>query len=227
MTSSRNAEWHPDEDALIEVALDHADADTRIRVSDHLAACSACRHDYDERAGAIEQVLPAVPRHAPGPDFESDVLARLRAERTGEPGRGAPRTRASGRRRAIFAVAAAWLLGLALGAGAVALLDGGTEAPPSAAAEWSAPLLTADGTRIGQVSRGWGPDGPMLVVDVAEGPVGVEYTCLVEYADGTKADLGAWALSADSPNRWIVADDGVTSVDLVAESGQVWSSAEL
>ncbi|SEE60619.1 hypothetical protein [Ruania alba] len=117
------------------------------------------------------------------------------------------------------------LLGLALDGGRWRLLDGGTEAPPSAAAEWSAPLLTATHPDRAGVPR-LGPDGPMLVVDVAEGPVGVEYTCLVEYADGTKADLGAWALSADSPNRWIVADDASRRW-IWWPRVAVWSSAEL
>ncbi|UFU05946.1 hypothetical protein [Ruania halotolerans] len=219
--------WHPDHDALIEVALDQADAATRARVSGHLTGCAPCRREYDDLSGAIEQVLPAVPRHAPPPDFETSVLARLRAERAGEPtaDAGAPHGRARGRRRAILAVAAAWLLGIAVGVTAMQLLDSATQPPPSAASEWTAPLLTADGTQIGQVSRSWSPDGPMLVVDVAQGPVGVEYTCMVEYADGTKADMGAWALAEDSPNRWVVDDDGAMAVELVAEAGYVWSSA--
>ncbi|QOR70179.1 hypothetical protein IM660_16425 [Ruania alkalisoli] len=223
-------DWHPDEDQLLEVALDHADSDLRARVSAHLPHCGVCRREYDEHADVIEQLLPAVPRHSASPDFEARVLARLRDEPAvtePEPGEvttadGDRIARGWGRRRALLAVAAAWLLGLVLGGAVVQLLD--QEASPAVAAA-SAPLMTSDGDRIGQVARSDSSEGPMLVIEVAQGPPGMVYTCMVEYADGSTAEIGQWSVQADGPNRWIVADDGVMAVELVGESGYVWSSA--
>ncbi|WP_159621671.1 anti-sigma factor domain-containing protein [Ruania rhizosphaerae] len=224
-------DWHPDEDQLLEVALDHADSDLRARVSAHLPHCGVCRREYDEHADVIEQLLPAVPRHSPSPEFEARVLARLRddpaTEPEPEPGEvttadGDRIARGWGRRRALLAVAAAWVLGLVLGGAMVQFLE--QDAPPAVTVA-SAPLMTSDGDRIGQVARSDSSDGPMLVIEVAQGPPGMVYTCMVEYADGSTAEMGQWSVQADGPNRWIVADDGVMAVELVGESGYVWSSA--
>lgn len=72
---------HPDEDLLVELALGQAEDLVRDEVVGHLGRCLACRRDYDELAGAVELVLPAVPRLTPSPTFETQALARLTVAR--------------------------------------------------------------------------------------------------------------------------------------------------
>src|SRR5690606_15892239 len=146
---------------------------------------------YDEYAASVALVLPAAPRTAPPADFQVRVLDRLRragvstsAEgRTGAldagdaaPGgatatdEGGPSRRERRRRRLLPAAAA--LVGVALGAGAVAWYPGSDEVPPSAADQWQATLVTANGQDVGRIARSYGDDGPLLVLEVTDGPVG-------------------------------------------------------
>lgn len=215
---------HPSEDLLLDLALGHADTSDRERAGAHLAWCLVCRRDYDELAGAIELVLPVVPRVAPPPGFEWRVLERLDAAR------GTPSPDAAGRpgvrRRTVLWAAAAAVAGVVAGAGGTAYLRRAEDPAPS----WAAPLLTADGTRVGQVSPSFGGDGPVLVVDVTDGPAGRTYTCRLRLADGAAEDVATWGLADDRPNSWVVdvpTGDEVTAVELVAEGGHVWAAARL
>lgn len=232
------ADVHPDEDLLVEVALGHADASVRESVTSHLTVCVACRRDYDDLAGAVEMVLPAVPRMAPPPRFEGRVLERLAQAGRVQDGpiqdgpvqdrraRGATAGRPGVPRRSVLRIAAAAVLGVAAGAGATAYLTRDEDEPPQ---PWAAPLLTADGTQVGRASRSFGQGGALLVVEVTNGPVGRRYICRLRLADGTTRDSGTWSLADDRPNSWVVADPGpdLTAVELVAESGAVWASAQL
>lgn len=145
-------------------------------------------------------------------------------------------------------IAAAGLIGLGAGAGLTAALGDGVggapateppvaeesptgDAPPE---EESGPevssgvaLVTGDGERVGTVSRSWSEGAPMLVVDVTSGEPGRSYLCRLRMSDGTTEDVGRWTLDADRPNSWVIPDPGATEVDLVAESGAVWSTATL
>lgn len=215
---------HPDEDVLVDLALGHAGPPVRQRAIDHLAVCGSCRRDYDELAGAVEAVLPAVPRLAPPPGFEARVLARLDAERDGTPA-AAGAGRVVGRRTVLWAAAAA-VVGAVAGAGATAYLRQEEDPVPT----WAAPLLTADGTRVGLVSRSRASGAPALVVDVTDGPVGRSYTCRLRMADGTAQDVGTWSLADDRPNSWVVPlpeGQEVGGVELVADGGTVWATAQL
>lgn len=229
----------PDEDELVELALGHADRLGADRLSVHLATCAACRRSYDDLAGAVEAVLPAVPRIAPPPGFEEVALQRLEEARqdlaeayapgpsdpAGGPGptrRPAPDPRPG--RRAVLVAAAAAVLGAATGAGATAYLTRGEPSP------WATPLLTADGRRVGTVSPSYGDAGAFLVVDVTHGPSGRSYTCRLRTADGSSQDVATWSLADDRPNSWVVAvedPDAVVAVELVGPSGAVWSTAAL
>ncbi|NLG21463.1 MAG: hypothetical protein GX555_08565 [Actinomycetales bacterium] len=144
-------------------------------------------------------------------------------------------------------IAAAAVLGLGTGAGlTLALGDGlggapATQPPPvtdqqvasddilteGPALSSAAALLTGDGERVGTVSRSWSQGEPMLVVDIASGEPGRSYLCRLHLMDGGTQDAGQWTLDPDRPNSWVIPDPGVTAVDLVAESGNVWSSASL
>lgn len=210
---------HPDEDVLVELALGRADQRLAEDVTGHLTRCAGCRRSYDDLAGAVELVLPAVPRVAPPPSFETSVLGRL-AEVRGTAG-------AFGRRTFLWA-AVAGVLGVTLGGGLTAYLD--REDPPAAARpDWVAPLLTAEGQEVGVVTRSYGEEGPVLVVDVLDGPVGTRYTCRVRLADGSTQDVGSWTLTANRPNSWVVevASLEVEAVEMVAETGEIWSTADL
>lgn len=218
---------HPDEDLLLELALGHAVSPGRETATNHLALCAVCRGDYDELAGAVDLVLAAVPRLSPPPGFEARVLARLEAVRGLPPAAATdlPAPVGPRRRTVLWAVAAA-LAGAVAGAGVTAYLD--QEEEPDLT--WAAPLVTADGTRVGLVSRSFGQGGPVLVVEVSDGPVGRTYTCRLRLADGTAEDVATWSLAEDRPNSWVVplpTGSEVTAVELVAEQGNVWSTAHL
>jgi hypothetical protein len=227
----------PDDDALVELALGQADRQACERIAGHLAVCAGCRRSYDDLAGAVELVLPAVPRVAPPPAFEATALSRIDEARTGAAG-AVPRRLVPGdasvppsparrgvRRRTVLWAAAAAVLGVAAGAGVTAYLD--EEEPVSA---WSRPLLTADGATVGQVSPTLGEGGHMLVIDVTAPVAGRRYTCRLRRMDGSSEDIGVWNMAGDRPNSWVVplADpEDVRAVELVGQSGNVWSSARL
>lgn len=214
---------HPGPDLLLDLTLGQAGAAERADATAHLARCGACRVDYDELASGVDLVLPAVPRSAPPPGFEGRVLDRLAAERAGGPG-GA---RSGGvRRRTVLLAAAAGLAGAVTGAGVTAYLRRGDGEVPGR----GVPLLTAAGARVGSVSRSYGEGGPVLVVDVDDGPPGRPYTCRLRLADGSSRDVATWSLAEHGPNSWVVeapAGGEVTAVELVAEGGAVWSRAQL
>ncbi|SOC52657.1 hypothetical protein [Ornithinimicrobium cerasi] len=216
---------HAEDDDLVEVALGHADRARRDEVTAHLALCPSCRRQYDEVADAVELVLPAVPRVAPPPGFESAALATLADARRGQPV-PAPDVGRSPSRRTVLWAAAAAVLGVAAGAGATAYLTGEGEDTPT---PWSAALLTADGTTVGYAAPSYDDRGDVLVIDVTGGQAGRTYTCRLRLADGSTRDVGTWDLSDDRPNSWVVpvADDEVSGLELVAESGRTWASARL
>lgn len=220
---------HPDEDLLVEVALGHADASDREDVAGHLALCAVCRQNYLDLAGSVELVLPAIPRVATPPTFEARVLDRL-AQEGQAPASAAGVPRRNVTRRTVLWAAAAAVLGVAAGAGATAYLGQEEDAP---AAPWAAALITADGTEVGRVSPSHGEGGALLVVEVqvevTGGPAGRRFTCRLRHTDGSSEDVAVWSLADDRPNSWVVADPGpgLAAVELVAEGGVVWASAQL
>ncbi len=90
-------------------------------------------------------------------------------------------------------------------------------------------LTTSAGESVGQVSRSFAQGEPVLVVEVTDGPVGNRYLCRLVLADGQTQAVGEWDLDAERPNSWVVPapEPGVARVELVGESGAVWSSADL
>ena len=94
-------------DDVVELVLGTVDGDRRARMAAHVLRCAACRHEYDELAATVEDLLPAVPAVQPPLGFDERVLARIAAGRTPAP------TRADRRRWTWVAVAAAALVALA------------------------------------------------------------------------------------------------------------------
>lgn len=214
---------HPEEDRVLELALGEVSGPDRDELTAHLAACPACRQDYDELATTIEQTLAAVPRIAPPAGFEDRVLSTLHTKE--------PAVSGASRWRAILPVAAAAVVGLLAGIG-LTLGFTGDELPGSEqviVADDSAALITASGEQVGSVSRSRESGEPVLVVDVSNGPVGKRYLCRLVLMDGATQDMGEWELGPERTNSWVVPSPqpGVRTVQLVAESGAVWSSADL
>ncbi|GAA5168848.1 hypothetical protein [Ornithinimicrobium tianjinense] len=226
---------HPEEDQLVELALGQVPEPARGELTDHLAVCGSCRRHYDDLAGAVDLVLPAVPRVAPPAAFLTGVLDRLEAERaslqtsstagsSSSSSTATTTTTARPTRRHLLWAAAAGVLGLAAGAGATAsFLRDGDEPNP-----WVAPLMAGE-AHVGSVSRSYAADGSMLVVDLSLARTEGRWTCRLMMADGTSEDVGTWRLAEGSPRSWIVRDPGPTleAVELVRADGTVWARAQL
>lgn len=215
---------HPEEDRILQLALGEVTGPDRDELTVHLAACPPCRKDYDELATAIEQALAAVPRLAPPAGFEDRVLGALYTG-SSSPGRRRLRWRA-----ALPAVAAA-VIGLLAGVGLTLRLTG--DEPPRSdqvvVATGAAALTTPAGVDVGSVSRSLDRGTPVLVVEVSDGPAGNRYLCRLVLSDGSTRDVGEWELDPQRANSWVVPspDPGVQGVQLIGESGAVWSSADL
>lgn len=213
MTTDR----HPAPGRFLEHALGTGDD----AVAAHLEQCAPCRSTHRELLEGVDLVLPAVPRVAPPPGFETAVLGLLQAQ--------GPARRSRGRLPRWGATAAGLLLGLALGAGGASVLDGDQrergEAVPPLAPERSATLTSADGSPVGTVARAYGEGRRRLVVVVSAGGPEGDVTCRAVLADGSEHDLARWRVTGQ--DVWVVVDPGATRVELVEESGRVWATADL
>lgn len=211
---------HPSPDLLLELAVGTGDDTVRGQVSGHLERCPACRLAHRELLDGIDLTLPAAPRVAPPPGFETAVLGLLREAGAAQP--------AEPRSRRWLATAAAVLLGVALGAGGASLL-GRTDPPegPALTTERMAALVADDGSHVGAVVRAYDDDGRVLVVLVHAGTPGATLTCRAVLADGTIRDLAQWRLSGE--DVWVVDEPapGTTAVELVDETGRVWAAADM
>ncbi|WP_256842643.1 hypothetical protein [Ornithinimicrobium cryptoxanthini] len=212
---------HTSPDLLLDLALGHLTGPERDEVMSHVSDCIGCRAELADLSAAVEGTLAAVPRTEPSPSLATSVLGRIGVgETTGSTPR-VPRW---------VGVAAAAVLGLGVGSGlTLALGDGPGGAPATEQPVQSAglPLTTADGDQVGTVSRSWSDGEAVLVVDVSSGQPGRSYLCRLVLEAGGTQDVGRWTLSPDRPNSWVVPDPGVTTVELVTDSGTVWSSATL
>lgn len=225
---------HPDEERLLAAALGEAAPDVRDAVGEHLAACPACRRGFEELAAGIELALPAVPRVAPAPGFEARVLQRLgpasgAAARAGGSGARPLVAAAVWRRRVALVALAAGLAGLGTGAGIAHLLDGAADQPGMAGTSPAqAALVTAEGSRVGTVTRSGAGGAVALVVEV-HGETGAQLTCRLVLGDGTRRDVATWRLRGDGSDVWELPTpvEGVRAVELVTPSGSVWSAAAL
>lgn len=228
-------ERHPSPDELLDLALANPTGPRRGLLTQHLVACEACRREYTEVAAAVDQVVIAAPQTEPPPGFDRRVVAAMSTGpggARGGDGRGveaAARTaspvRITARRRIRVLLAAAAVVGALVGAGAAAGLLGAGPEPPAL----GVPVVTAAGDRVGTVavSRFEGRD--VLVVEVVGGRPGATYGCRLVFEDGTSRTVGEWTIDGyDQAATWVVPAPGpVALVELVAESGAVWATAEM
>lgn len=222
---------HVSPDLLLDLALGHLPGPERDEAIAHVSDCDGCSGELAALSAAVEVTLAAVPRTEPPPHLAGKILAQIGVSDSAGP---AARVRETAQSRARVprwvAVAAAAVLGLGVGSGlTLALGDGPGGAPATEQPVQSAgqPLTTTDGDRVGTVTRSWSDGEAVLVVDVSSGQSGRSYLCRLVLEAGGTQDVGRWTLSDDRPNSWVVPDPGVATVELVTESGTVWSSATL
>jgi anti-sigma factor RsiW len=118
----------PKIEALMHAALDGELGEReRARFDEHLAACPACRREYEALTRAVA-AFEAAPRLEPSPDFAASVMnrARLAKARQARVRRTFARVTvaASAAAAAVAAGAWAWLFKPALGAAAVGSFNG-------------------------------------------------------------------------------------------------------
>ena len=232
---------HPTQDQLVDLALDDLPTEDRRLLQQHIAQCPQCRDVFDDTARAIDHTLLAAPRIEPGAGFDHRVLAAMgmAGEDAGPAGSTGP---AGSAREAVSRwrvprwqlAAASVVLGLGVGTLGSTVVTGGEEPPGSGGeagvyAVRHTPLRTEDGRTIGSVSPSFLGDEPVLVVDVARGPAGRWYTCRMLLAGGEAIEVGRWQLRSNRGGSWTVRLPGrdVQSVELVTDTGEVWSSARL
>ncbi|WP_210586151.1 hypothetical protein [Streptomyces sp. GESEQ-35] len=210
---------HPEEDELIALALGALRGE-QAELLHHLATCPTCRSSYDDVSAAVDSVLPAAPAVAAPAGFDAQVLDRLELRRP-------PAARRSYRKPLLVAAAAA--AGLCLGAAGATLLDRDPGPVQVTASDRGALLVTGAGTTVGTVEPSRFGTERVVVMQITDGPPGTHYTCRLLLADGTTRDAGAWWMPSSGRATWIAYGDAATvdRVELVADGGQVWSSADL
>jgi anti-sigma factor RsiW len=219
------AEQHPADDLLLDLVLGELAEPQREQVVRHLSSCQGCRNEYDAISTAVDQTLLAAPRVEPGPGFDRKVLDAM--------GLSTPSTKRSTAalgRRPLLQAAAVAVLGAVVGAGATwAVLRADEEPDRVVLAENSAHLRTKDGQQVGTVTRSWLNAQPVLVVEVTQGKVGKRYECRLRLAGGAEQVAGDWVLRSERGATWVVSapESGVVGVELVTDTGAVWSSATL
>lgn len=212
---------HLDDDALVALALDDIDPDSRTQALLHLRQCGACRTGYDEIRSAVDAVLPATPTLEPTSGFDERVLTAMGMATSTVP----PVARRRITRRRFVPAAAALAVGLALGAGGTWL---GTR-EDSQVVTIGTPLTDAAGAVVGSVIAASTAGAPTLVVAISHAPDGARYSCLVTLDDASTIDVGTWTLP-DGEGTWVITDvdpSRVATVEMVRDDGTVWSSAAL
>jgi anti-sigma factor RsiW len=205
-------------DDVVELVLGTVDGDRRARMAAHVLRCAACRHEYDELAATVEDLLPAVPSAQPPLGFDERVLARMAATRSPAP------ARPSRRRWAWVAVAAAALVALLIPLGIwVASRDDGA----SSTGDVATLRLSRDGTAVGSVTLSDIDGSPVMVVALVGAPNDVSYYCRINFADGSTSDSESWP---SGNGAWVVPLDPaaptVTSVDVLPDGTEkIWSAA--
>lgn len=217
---------HPGDEALTDLALAQVDQRDRDELTRHLARCETCRTRYTALADAVEHVLVAAPRVEPPAGFSQRVLVATGLDRRTA---AAPAVvhRHRPRRRTAVLVAAALVVGIAVGAGgsAVVLHQGAAQQVAV-----GTPLRTSGGSTVGAVQESRSDGQRVLVVSVAGGPAGQWYSCWLVLADGSRQAAGSWALDGSGGGSWVVpwpASGQVTSVEMVSESGARWATAQV
>lgn len=222
------------EHELVDLALGEVPEPRRSELLSHLTGCLRCRGAYAEIVDAIDATVPAAPEAQPPAGFDLRVLETLGIGTADSDGGPAHRVSRWFSPRTLVAAAGVALVAAGGLFGVTAMLgDGADEQPPVAGAselaEGTAVLETADGARVGTAAVAWMDDSRVLVISVHRAPVGVRYSCRVRLAEGEPQVLGRWEASSTDGGVWVVpAPQGdLNAVELVTDSGQVWSSTAL
>ncbi|HSO69591.1 MAG TPA: hypothetical protein VLQ67_08115 [Arachnia sp.] len=231
------AEWHPEYDDLVALALQAAEPAERTRLTAHVIACGTCRAEYSAIEDDVQHALAASPSIAPPAGFSGRVLAAMGID--DRPEAAATRTdrpdARTWRRRLVVTVAASIAVGLALGvAGTLALLQDPIPtvgSVPGGATAASA-LVTGAGATVGSVGVTDLAGSSYLVITVTSARPGMTYDCIIVGSDGARRSAGTWTLESyqhggQAGGSWVVAlpEGGLDRVELIAESGAVWSTA--
>lgn len=214
---------HPDADVLAALVLGRLDPGRADDVAAHLLSCRTCRATFDRYADSIATLGSASPPAGLAPGTAKD------AGGAGGPAPFPLRRRPPERRWLPWLrVAAALVVGLVLGGGAVLGWPKGEPAPAaSPTPTWHASLRTADGQVVGTVARSSSAAGPVLVLEVTDGPAGKELTCRLVRAGGSTSDVAHLQLSDQGPNSWVIETEGQqpSQVQLVDQDGELWAAA--
>lgn len=218
-------DWHPEDEALLALALGDIEPAEQARLIDHLTTCAPCRDEYADLSDGLAQALAASPAIAPPPGFSGRVVAAMAP---------APSTRVHRPRGRLLLVAAAVLIGLLSGiAGTLAVVGGlprpaggGTDHAPVATQ-----LLTATGEAVGSAGITTSRGQTFVLLNITTGKPGMSYECFLVAKDGARTSGGKWALTseygaAQASGSWLVPVSGEApvGVELVAPSGKVWST---
>ena len=222
------SDWHPESDELVALALGDVTSDESEHLTAHLASCADCRDEYAALSDGVSQVLTATPAVAPPAGFSGRVLAAMAAAE------GPTVTRIESvrpRRRTFVLVAAAIVLGLALGAGGTLAATSirqrvvATDHVPVAAQ-----LLNSKGESVGSAGLATLDGRSYLLINVTSGRPGASYECILVGQDGKRTSGGSWSLTDEygtgvASGSWLVPVAGAqpASVELVSPSGNVWS----
>jgi hypothetical protein len=214
---------HPDHDRLLALALDDLADPDRQWIMEHLATCHRCRNEYDDLSATIERTLPAAPIADPSPGFDRRVLEAMGL---GEETPDRNRSRRTSWRRLAGGVAAGLLVGLG---GGYLLGQSEDSTSQTQLAEGSTSLVPADGEQVGTVGRGRLDGDAVLVVEITNGPVGVHYRCRMVLKSGNTVEGDDWTLESPDGGTWVMQApaEGLVAVELVTDSGDVWSTARL
>lgn len=217
---------HPDHE-LVELALGEIGEPHRSRLVRHLVSCPECRAAYEGILAAVDATLTAAPQLAPPVGFEERVLSKIGAVATAEATAGPPRRRP--RARLLLAAAAVLLAALAGGITAVAVWGDEEAAPEPVLTADSAALRKGDGEVVGTASLSSVNDKPVVVVSLANPPIGVPYHCRVMLDGGPTVDSQSWEDEAPGGSTWIipVPEGRIVNLEVVTDDGRVWSSAQM
>ena len=217
-------DWHPEDEALLGLALADIEPAEQARLIDHLNTCAPCRDEYADLSDGLAQALAASPAIAPPPGFSGRVGAAM--EPTGASVR-MPRGR-------LLLVAAAVLVGLLSGIGGTLAVVGGLSRPTgngSDHAPVATQLLTASGEAVGSAGITTSRGQTFVLLNITTGKPGMSYECFLVGRGGERISGGRWALTSEygteqASGSWLVPVSGEApvAVELVAPSGKVWST---
>ncbi|NED94956.1 hypothetical protein G1H11_06480 [Phytoactinopolyspora alkaliphila] len=230
------SERHPTEDALLDLALGDVPEPGNQLLTQHLSTCPACRKRYDAINDSIELTLPAAPRVQPAPGFDQAVLEAMGMSGPTARRRVAPQAAGGGtvaepgrapRRRSALVALAAGVAGVVIGVGGSMVAGSLDDGPPAATVDVGTPLVTDEGEAVGTATLSYLGDQRVVVVAAANGD-GRTYECRLRLPDGQTSVLGEWTVP-DTGSTWVMPApyaDSMT-VELVDDSGAVWSTARL